>query len=137
MGRAAAVQTATPTIGSPKAQGHRPSDPRAPRTAEAAELQLALLYRRMRAHLREPYGYAASRIRSEAEFEACLDLAADLSLRIGELCGAAATGGSADRERIRGQILQGLIASCRAASAAGVDGSSAVPPTPPRPRPAQ
>ena len=89
------------------AEGRRRPDHLAP-TLEAAELQLAILFRRMRAYLRDPYDFATSRIVGEAQFEACLDLAADLSIRAGELCGAA-TAGPAERERVRGQILDGLM----------------------------
>jgi hypothetical protein len=119
--RRAAARAAPP----PGTQGHLRPDHLAP-TVEAAELQLALLFRRMRAYLRDPYDRAASRIGGEAEFEACLDLAAGLSLRIGELGGAAAAG-PAERERVRGQILDGLMASCRARSGGG-GGTPAMPP---------
>ena len=122
--RRAAARAASPTR-PPGTQGHLRPDHLAP-TVEAAELQLALLFRRMRAHLRDPYDRAASRIAGEAEFEACLELAAELSLRIGELGGAAAAG-PAERDRVRGQILDGLMASCRA-SAAGDGGTPAIPP---------
>ena len=114
--RGAAARTASPTR-PPAAAGHPRSDHLAP-TVEAAELQLALLFRRMRAHLRDPYDRAASRIGGEAEFEACLDLAAALSLRIGELGGAAAAG-PAERERGRGQILGGVMGRCRARPGGG------------------
>ena len=96
----------------------RPGGDLAP-TVEAAELQLALLFRRMRAYLRDPYDLAGSRIAGEAQFEECLDLAADLSIRIGDLCGAGTPPDAAERERIRGQILQGLMLGNRAASGRG------------------
>jgi hypothetical protein len=87
-------------------------------TVETAELQLAMLFRRLRAYLRDPYDFAASRIADEAQFEDCLDLAADLSIRAGNLCGAATTG-PAERERARGQILQGLMLGNGALSGRG------------------
>jgi len=93
-------------------------------TIEAAELQLALLFRRMRAYLQDPYDRARSRIAGEAQFEECLDLAADLSIRIGDLCGAAIPH-AAERERIRGQILQGLMLG----SKEGPKGGTSTPPT--------
>jgi hypothetical protein len=85
-------------------------------TVDAGELQLALLFRRMRAWLRNPYDFAASRITTEAEFEECLDLAVRLSIRIADLCGAVTTEG-AERERIRGQILEGLMRGSQAGRA--------------------
>src|SRR4051794_10267614 len=50
-------------------------------TIEDAERRMAVLLRRMRAHLRDPYDYAASRIANEAAFEDCLDRAAALGTR--------------------------------------------------------
>ncbi len=70
---------------------------------------MAVLLRRMRAHLRDPHDYAASRIANEAAFEECLDRAAALGARIAEL-GGAAPAGPAERERARGLILEGLMA---------------------------
>src|SRR3712207_5871140 len=123
--RHAAARVATRPAGSPAAAGEcRWSGDLAP-TIEAAELQIALLFRRMRAYLRDPYDFATSRIAGEAQFEDCLDLAADLSIRIGDLCGAA-TLDMAERERIRGQILQGLMLGNRVDPRQGV-------PTPPSP----
>jgi hypothetical protein len=89
--------------GAPGAEHHLPP------TIEAAELGLAVLLRRMRAHLRDPHDYAASRIAGEAAFEDCLDRAAALGARIAEL-GGAAPEGPAGRERTRGLILEGLMA---------------------------
>jgi hypothetical protein len=83
-----------------------------PPTIEAAECEMAVLLRRLRAHLRDPYDFTASRITSEAAFEECLDLAAALGARIAELGGAAPVG-PAGRERMRGLILEGLMASSR------------------------
>ncbi len=77
---------------------------------------MAVLLRRLRAYLRDPYDFAASRITSEAAFEECLDLAAALGARIAELGGAAPVG-PAERERMRGLILEGLMASRRMAAA--------------------
>jgi hypothetical protein len=88
-------------------------------SVETAELQLAMLFRRLRAYLRDPYDFAASRIAGEAQFEDCLDLAADLSIRAGDLCGAATTG-PAERERVRGQILQGLMLGNGALAGRGI-----------------
>jgi hypothetical protein len=76
---------------------------------EAAERQLGLLLRRMRAYRRAPYDCARSRIRNDAEFEGCLDLATALGLRIGELSGAPMAA-PRERERIRDQIVEGLSA---------------------------
>jgi hypothetical protein len=95
-------------------------------TIEAAERQLALLYPRMRAYLRDPYGYAESRITSEAAFEQCLELAINLNIRIGELSGASSAG-TEERDRIRGLVLQGLLVSHR------VDSRSLGPSTGSRP----
>lgn len=96
----------------------RPGGDLAP-TVEAAELQLALLFRRMRAYLRDPYDLAGSRIAGETQFEECLDLAADLSIRIGDLCGAGTPPDAAERERVRGQILQGLMLANRTGTRRG------------------
>jgi hypothetical protein len=74
---------------------------------EAAERQLGLLLRRMRAYQRAPYAFASSRIRDDVEFERCLDLATALSLRIADLNGAAVAQ-PRERERIRDQIVESL-----------------------------
>lgn len=79
-----------------------------PPTIEAAEREIAVLLRRMRAYLRDPYDFGASRITCEAGFEECLDRAAALGDRIAEL-GGAAPGGQAERERARGLILDSLL----------------------------
>ena len=71
----------------------------------------------MRAYRRTPYNFASSRIRNDAEFEHCLDLATMLGLRIGELSGASIAT-PRERERIRDQILQSLLP--RAASSAAL-----------------
>ena len=55
---------------------------------------------------RAPYNFVSSRIRDDAEFEHCLDLATMLGLRIGELSGASI---ATPRERERT-----VIRSCRA-----------------------
>jgi hypothetical protein len=99
------------TIGS----GTPPQEYHLPPTVEAAEREMAVLLRRLRAHLRDPYDFPASRITSEAAFEECLDLAAALGARIAELGGAAPVG-PAERERMRGLILEGLMASHRMAA---------------------
>ena len=109
----------------------RPGGDLAP-TVEAAELQLALLFRRMRAYLRDPYDLAGSRIAGEAQFEECLDLAAGLSIRIGDLCGAGTPLDAAERDRVRGQILQGLMLGNRA-----VAGLAGAKPRPGRPSPSR
>ena len=81
------------------------------------ERQLGMLLRRMRAYSRAPYNFASSRIRNDAEFERCLDLATALGLHIGELSGACIAA-PIERERIRDQILQSL--SPRSASPAAL-----------------
>ena len=73
---------------------------------------MAVLLRRMRAYLRDPYDFAVSRIAGEAGFEECLDRAAALGTRIAELGGAAPVT-QAERERTRGLILEGLMTSHR------------------------
>jgi hypothetical protein len=75
---------------------------------------MAVLLRRMRAHLRDPYDFTISRIAGEAGFEECLDRAAALGTRIAEL-GGAAPASQAERERTRGLILEGLMTSHRRA----------------------
>jgi hypothetical protein len=100
------------TIGS----GTPPQEYHLPPTIEAAEREMAVLLRRLRAHLRDPYDFAASRITSEAAFEECLERAAALGARIAELGGAAPVG-PAERERMCGLILEGLMASHRIAAA--------------------
>ncbi|WP_157033986.1 hypothetical protein [Belnapia moabensis] len=79
---------------------------------------MAMLLRRMRAYLRDPYDYATSRIVGEAAFETCLDRAGILGARIAELGGAAPAGAS-EHERTRGLILEGLIAGHRVADQTG------------------
>ena len=75
-----------------------------PQDVEAAERQLGMLLRRMRAYWRAPYDFANSRIADDTEFERCLDLATALGIRIEELSGGLLAA-SAERERIRHQIL--------------------------------
>ena len=82
-------------------------------TVAEAEVELALLYRRMLAHLRNPRDTVTSRIADDAGFEDCLDLALGIHLRVAELCGEASPAPS-ERERIRGQILEGLLIRSRA-----------------------
>jgi hypothetical protein len=82
---------------------------------------MAVLLRRMRAHLRDPYDYAASRVASEAAFEDCLDRAAALGTRIAEL-GGAASASQAERERTRGLILESLMTSHRLTVARTIPG---------------
>ena len=81
----------------------------APPSIEDAERQLGILLRRMRAYLQSPYDFAASRIRSAAEFERCLDLATALYLALDELSGAPPAT-AADRERVRDQVTLSLSA---------------------------
>ncbi len=75
-----------------------------PPTIEAAERQLGMLLRRMRAYQRSPYDTAQSRIRDEEDFERCLDLATLLSIRVTEFGGGLITT-SGERERVRSQVL--------------------------------
>ena len=75
-----------------------------PASIEAAERQLGMLLRRMRAFERAPYAFSASRILDDAEFERCLDAVTVLSIHIAELSGGI-TPGPAERERIRHQIV--------------------------------
>jgi hypothetical protein len=77
-------------------------------TIEDAERRMAVLLRRMRAHLRDPYDFNVSRISGEAGFEDCLDRATALGTWIAEL-GGAAPASQAERERTRGLILEGLM----------------------------
>ena len=77
---------------------------------------MAVLLRRMRAHLRDPYDFTVSRIAGEAAFEDCLDRAAALGTCIAEL-GGAAPASPAERECTRGLILEGLMTSHRLAAA--------------------
>ncbi|WP_157033823.1 hypothetical protein [Belnapia moabensis] len=97
------------------AAGGRPSQEfHLPPTIEAAEREMAMLLRRMRAYLRDPYDYATSRIVSEAAFETCLDRAGILGNRIAELGGAAPASPS-EHERTCGLILEGLMVGSRRA----------------------
>jgi len=79
---------------------------------------MAVLLRRMRAYLRDPYDFTVSRIADEAAFEECLGRAAALGTQIAEL-GGAPTASLAERERTRGLILEGLMTSHRMAAAGG------------------
>ena len=81
---------------------------------------MAVLLRRMRAHLRDPYDFTVSRIAGEAGFEECLDRAAALGTQIAEL-GGATSASLAERERTRGLILEGLMTSHRMAAARVVE----------------
>jgi hypothetical protein len=85
-----------------------PRDYHLPPSIEAAESEMAVLLRRMRAFLQDPYDFPASRIADEAAFEDCLDRAATLGARIAEL-GGAAPAGPAEWERTRGLILDSLM----------------------------
>ena len=69
---------------------------------------MAILLRRMRAFLQDPYDFTASRIADETAFEDCLDRAATLGARIAEL-GGAAPAGPAEWERTRGLILDSVM----------------------------
>jgi len=90
-----------------RSQGSWPAGEYLAPDIEAAERQLGLLLRRMRAYQRAPYAFSSSRIRDDVEFEGCLDLATALSLRIADLSGAA-TALPRERERIRDQIVASL-----------------------------
>ncbi|WP_157033769.1 hypothetical protein [Belnapia moabensis] len=79
---------------------------------------MAMLLRRMRAYLRDPYDYATSRIVGEAAFETCLDHAGFLGARIAELDGAAPAS-PPEHERTRGLILEGLMTGHRTADQTG------------------
>ena len=81
-------------------------------TIEDAERRMAVLLRRMRAHLRDPYDVAVSRISSEAAFEDCLDRATALGTRIAEL-GGAAPASRVEQERMRGLILESVMTGHR------------------------
>jgi hypothetical protein len=89
-------------------------------TIEDAERRMAVLLRRMRAHLRDPYDFTVSRIADEAGFEECLGRAAALGTQIAEL-GGATSASLAERERTRGLILEGLMTSHRMAAAGVVE----------------
>jgi hypothetical protein len=78
-----------------------------PTSVEAAERQLGMLLRRMRAYWRAPYDFASSRIVNDTDFERCLDLATALGIRIEELSGGLIAA-PAERERIRNQIVLSL-----------------------------
>lgn len=106
-GRGQSRAAAQPSFAQPR--GSLPAALHLAPDLEAAERQLGLLLRRMRAYRRAPYDCARSRIRNDAEFEGCLDLATALGLRIGELSGAPMAA-PRERERIRDQIVEGLSA---------------------------
>ena len=89
-------------------------------TIEDAERRMAVLLRRMRAHLRDPYDFTVSRVAGEAAFEDCLDRAAALGTRIAEL-GGATPASPVERERTRGLILEGLMTRHRMAAARVVE----------------
>jgi hypothetical protein len=110
---AAQAVVITAVSGKPSQEHHLPP------TTESAEREMAMLLRRMRAYLRDPYDYTASRIIGEAAFEACLDRASVLGVRIAELGGAAPASPS-EHERTRGLILEGLMAVSRIAGQASV-----------------
>lgn len=93
-------------VAPPKEESHGVSD--VP-TIKAAEHQLGLVCRRMRAYLQDPYDFARSRIKDDADFERSLDLAVALSIRISDLGGEAMAGGKEAREHVRQQILEGLV----------------------------
>ncbi|MBK1656675.1 hypothetical protein [Paracraurococcus ruber] len=78
-----------------------------PPTIDAAEQEMATLLRRLRAHARDPYDFAASRITSETAFQECLDRAALIGVWIAEL-GGALPADEAERERTRGLILESV-----------------------------
>jgi hypothetical protein len=78
-----------------------------PSSTEAAERQLGMLLRRMRAYKRAPYDFARSRILHDSDFEHCLDQATLLSIRVAEF-GGDLVATSEERERIRFQILQSV-----------------------------
>lgn len=97
-------RSAVPLAASKKDAG----EPR-PLSIEAAERQLGMLLRRMRAYAKAPYDFAASRIHHDAEFDECLETAIGLSIRIAELAGTPVLTAE-DRERIRDQLLDSLSA---------------------------
>lgn len=103
--QAAARAVIMTTVGGRPSQEHH-----LPSTIEAAEREMAMLLRRMRAYLHDPYDYAASRIVGETAFETCLDRAGILGARIAEL-GGAASASPLEHERTRGLILEGLMAN--------------------------
>ncbi|MBV9654595.1 MAG: hypothetical protein JOZ42_08530 [Acetobacteraceae bacterium] len=80
-----------------------------PLSMEAAERQLGMLLRRMRAYAKAPYDFTASRIHDDAAFDGCLETAIVLSIRIAELAGTPVLTAE-DRERIRDQLLESLSA---------------------------
>ena len=94
-----------------------PRDHHLPATIEAAEGEIAVILRRMRAYLRDRYDYTASRIADEAAFETCLDRVTVLGAQIAELGGAAVD--QTERERIRGLVLEGLLVSCHGSGRTG------------------
>ena len=100
-GRGTAPSPASPQSGSGAADECLPS------TTEAAERQLGMLLRRMRAYQRAPYDFAKSRIVNDADFEHCLDLATLLSIRIAEF-GGGLVATSEERERIRFQLVESV-----------------------------
>ena len=78
---------------------------------EEAERELAILYRRMAAYLRDPYDFAGSRIRDEDGFGRNLDFAVALNLRISTVGSGATQIDSDEQSRTRQQILQAIV--CR------------------------
>lgn len=86
-----------------------------PPSIESAEREMAILLRRMRAFLQDPYDFASSRIADDAAFEECLDQAVTLGARIAEL-GGAAPASPAERERMRGLILDSVMRGHRDAA---------------------
>ena len=78
-------------------------------TIEDAERQLGLVYGRLRAYLRDPYDFGRSRIKDEAGFDHCLDLAASLNIRISDLGGAVTPPDGEGRQQVRQQVLEGLV----------------------------
>jgi hypothetical protein len=73
-----------------------------------AELELCLLYRRLRAYLRDGYDVERSRIKDQAGFEACLDRAVALNVRIAQVHGAEIPADEEARSEVRAQLLAGL-----------------------------
>jgi hypothetical protein len=77
-------------------------------TIDQAEWHLGLLYKRLRAHLRDPYDFETSRMKDKTDFQSCLELAVSLNIRISDLSGAVTPPGEEGREQVRHQILGGL-----------------------------
>ena len=107
-GLAARIRHRRRYLPSPPGGAAPPREYHLPPTIEAAEREMATQLRRMRAYLRDPYDFTASRIADEIAFEECLDRATANGARIAEL-GGAAPACPVERERTRGLILESLL----------------------------